>query len=718
MSRLALAFVVHNHQPVGNFDHVIENGYRQAYLPFLELLERRPNVRIALHNSGCLWEWLEKNHPEYGERVAVLVRRGQVELLGGGFYEPILPLLPLRDRRGQIERMGRFLQDRFGVAPKGIWLAERAWEQHLASDLAAEGIEYLCLDDTQFLQVGLQDDDLRGYYLTEDAGASVALYPIQMRLRYAIPFAPPERVIEVLRASADDRPGNLCLFADDGEKFGIWPGTHALCYGERWLDRFFDSLDCEDGWLRLLLPGEHRAENPPLGRIYLPAGSYREMTEWALPPSMRSLFDETQEFLRSQGREEAERLLLKGGFFRNFIARYSEANQMHKRVLFTLGRLRSATDMPGDSAAQVLDHLWRAQSNDAYWHGVFGGLYLPHLRDGIYRELLLGEAVLERHLRGPGAWVDAQVVDYDCDGDPEVILTSDRLGLYISPRRGGGLLEIDDRAGARNLVNSLTRRPEAYHAQLGAGSVSEDGAARTIHDRITSKQEDLERFLVYDRWERVALVDRFFLHPPDPNALTDGGMSERGDFAGSPYRLDSLLRLDGVEVRLSRKGCLDNDPGLRLEVHKSVRLRAGEDRFEVRYRLRSLADSVLRFSFGVEWLVNLLAGDAPDRFVLVDGVRPQSAILAGEGVHGCAESISLVDGWAQERIDLTAQGASGWVRAPVETVSLSEAGAERLYQGTIVMPYWERVLEPGAEWGTVLGLSLRHGPEVVEPGVV
>ncbi len=120
--------------------------------------------------------------------------------------------------------MARFLRERFSVTPRGIWLAERVWEAHLTPDIASQGGEYLCLDDTQFLQVGLREEDLRGYFLTEDSGSSVGIYPIQMQLRYEIPFAPPEKVIETLRASADERPGSMRLFGDDGEKFGSGPG--------------------------------------------------------------------------------------------------------------------------------------------------------------------------------------------------------------------------------------------------------------------------------------------------------------------------------------------------------------------------------------------------------------------------------------------------------------------------------------------------------------
>jgi len=721
VSHCELIIVIHNHQPVGNFDSVVEDGYQRAYLPFLDLLERREEVRIGLHNSGCLWEWLEDHHPEYGERVAALVRRGQVELLGGGFYEPILPMLPSRDRRGQLRRMTRFLRERFGVEPEGIWLAERVWETHLAADLAAEGIRYLCLDDSQFLQAGLRDVELTGYYLTEDSGQALGLYPIQMRLRYEIPFAEPAQVIETLRRSADDEPGTMRLFGDDGEKFGIWPGTHKLCYEERWLDRFFDAVLGESGWLSLSLPREHRNRNAPKGRVYLPAGSYREMTEWALPPHAQVLFEETASFLRESGRTEAEQLLLRGGFFRNFLTRYAESNQMHKRTLLALDALDRADGLPTELADEIRDHFWRAQCNCAYWHGVFGGLYLPHLRDAVYREILRGERKLNGALRGERSWAEARVEDYDHDGDKEAILCSDRLALFLSPKRGGGLLEWDHVPSERNLVNTLTRRQEAYHRKLQAGPAQEQpGTAETIHARITAKEEHLGQYLQYDRWDRLALIDRFFSDAPAPEALreaSDGPL----DFTGRPYDLScdetgGTAGSGGVaRVRLSREGSIDGNPDRRVRLEKTIVLEAGDDAFCVQYLLRSTCSEFLHFFFGVEWVVNLLAGRAHDRYVLVRGDRAEPPELAGMAVHPGVPSLTLVDEWSGISVELTAENPTGWLRAPQETVSLSEAGAERVFQGTVVLPYWEITLAPGESRGFRLGAGVRTAAKEVEP---
>src|SRR3989338_7495994 len=100
--KIVLLLGLHNHQPVGNFDQVFEQAYRDAYEPFLKLIADFPQIKFSLHYSGCLWDWLEEHHPEIFPFISGLVTRGQVSLLSGGIYEPLLPLLPRRDAREQI----------------------------------------------------------------------------------------------------------------------------------------------------------------------------------------------------------------------------------------------------------------------------------------------------------------------------------------------------------------------------------------------------------------------------------------------------------------------------------------------------------------------------------------------------------------------------------------------------------------------------------------
>src|SRR5262249_28035168 len=160
-----------------NFDHVFRNAYDDCYRPLVDAILDAPHVKVALHHTGALFEWIERERPEYFAKLRTLVGRGQVELLGGGFYEPMLAGLAPRDALGQIEMMSSYIAERFGVRPEGMWLAERVWEPFLAKLLVDAGIRYTLVDDGHFRAAGM-DGLLRGYYVTEKAGAPLAIFPI------------------------------------------------------------------------------------------------------------------------------------------------------------------------------------------------------------------------------------------------------------------------------------------------------------------------------------------------------------------------------------------------------------------------------------------------------------------------------------------------------------------------------------------------------------
>jgi hypothetical protein len=249
VNAVTLILCIHNHQPVGNLPEVFAHAYRQAYRPFLDVLERFPTIRFVLHNTGPLLEWYEENAPDYISRVRDLAVDGRAEILTGGFYEPILAAVPERDAIGQIRRMSDYAERTFGTRPRGMWLAERVWEPHMARTAARAGVEYVPVDDYAFRLSGLADEELVGYFVTEDQGAPLRLFPISKALRYTIPFQSPQTTVAHLRSVAERGPGLCVVFGDDGEKFGVWPGTHRHVYESGWLEEFLTALCDNSDWV-------------------------------------------------------------------------------------------------------------------------------------------------------------------------------------------------------------------------------------------------------------------------------------------------------------------------------------------------------------------------------------------------------------------------------------------------------------------------------------
>jgi alpha-amylase len=716
MSGVRLILALHNHQPVGNFDGVFEAAYRDSYLPFLEVMEDYPAIPFALHTSGPLLEWLVEHRPEYVERVRDLVDAGRVEILGGGFYEPIMTMIPHRDRVGQIAGYSAYLNQVFGATVRGMWIPERVWEQHLVSSIAAAGIEYTILDDYHFLRSGLRDRQLFGYYLTEDEGRLLKVFPGSEPLRFMIPFHEPHSSYEYLRRLADERPGATVVFADDGEKFGAWPETFEHVYTRGWLRRFCDMIVANREWLEPITFSRAVDETLPLGKVYLSDCSYREMTEWVLPADHQAEYQRTvKETAHEPAAQRLRPFVRAGGFWRNFKARYAESDEMYSRMLGLSRRLaetedesESETDNGGQVDPDYLEaarqELYRAQCNCPYWHGAFGGLYLPHLRNAVYRGLIAAHNALDEAEGKTGPRVALEVGDFNLDARQEVRLENDRLVALVRPASGGHLYELDDRRTLTNVLATLDRRPEAYHAAIAASAESGGGhydGPAVIQDRIILKQEGLERLLVYDGHPRKALVDHFYPADVTLDDLARCAEVERGDFVTGAYLSRVQRSATRVALLMDRAGVAD---GHAIHVRKSIELTAGASRLEVHYVLEDLPpDAPLHFA--VEMNFAAMAGHADDRYLLgPSGER--LGMLDSRLDLAPANSLALCDEWLDLAVRLHWSTPAGVWCFPIETVSQSEGGFEGVYQSTAVIPHWVIVAGPSRRWEVRIGCTL------------
>jgi hypothetical protein len=674
---------IHNHQPVDNFDPVFSQAFEDSYLPFIDRIEKRGGIKFVAHYSGPLLEWLDKNRPEFLDRLKGLVEAGRLEIMGGGFYEPIFTMLPDEDAAGQLAMMSDFLSRRFGRKPEGAWLPERVWEAALAPLFARAGIKYTVLDDLHFRAAGVAPADLDGAYLTEDRGEILRVFPIHEELRYSIPFKDPAWTIDYLQRYADDSGRRTVVYADDGEKFGLWPNSKRHVFDDGWLDRFLDALEAASGRVRTRTFSEVLAEPAPVRRVYLPSTSYREMGEWALPPAAQAEYESLSEELKRLNRFEAAKPLLQGGTWRSFKAKYPEANLMYGRMLHVSRKARKA------GRPDALQELYRAQCNCGYWHGVFGGLHIPHLRGSVYRHLIAAERIIEKN--GPAS--GAEKLDLDIDGQEDVRLFNPKLNVFITPATGGHIAELDVRDAGVNLTASLARRKEHYHTKLRQATTA-NPEAKSIHDLVVSKVENIDRHLVYDSHPRATLVDHFFA----PDASIDDaskGWKEIGDFTTGAYEAETPL---GMTCALRRRGRVGSTP---VKVRKDVAL-AGHE-VVATYTLE--AESPLEAIFGVEFNIASLSPTAPDGVVTGPGTHMTGSL--GDRIEGRGVRMSISDRWHGLEVELVVpRGADFW-SFPIHSVSQSESGFDLSYQSTVILPHWKLKLEPGKTWSVTLTLGAR-----------
>ena len=703
--RLYLCLVLHNHQPIGNFDDVFESAYQDSYRPFLDVFESFPDLRISLHLSGCLLEWLEKHHPDYIDRVAALAQQGRIEILGGAQYEPILTMLPQRDRLGQIRSFSRLLEKRFSVPVHGMWIPERVWEPCLASDLSDANMHYTVLDDFHFRCAGLTTEQLHGYYLTEDQGRLLRVFPGSERLRYLIPFKSPAETIEYCRQVAAEHPHSVLVFGDDGEKFGTWPDTKKHVYEKGWLRDFFAALTENQDWLRTATLVETLENTPPRGKIYLPNVSYREMTEWALPVQRQLTYQSLVHEMETDPRWPELRTFMSGGLWRNFKAKYYEGDELYWRMMY-VSELVHQAEQRGAPQAVIDDArtaLYRGQCNCAYWHGAFGGLYLPHLRNAIYQQLILAEQVIERQARGECNWIDSQHADYNFDGRPEIRLANERLTAWITPEQGGWLVGLDWRDGGLNLLATMQRRPEAYHQKVLGGSDLQASATASIHDHVRLKRSDLADFLVYDLRPRKSLIDHFWDDADGIQEVFDGSALDRGDFADGPYRAKLRGKDQLLQVMMVRDG---NAWGLPLRITKGVTMEAGGDELRVDYLIEGIPEGE-RYRFGIEFNFAGLPGGQDDRFF----AGPEGSTLGtlDQWLDVTQQrELQLIDQWQSLRVTLSADQDTGFWAFPIQTVSQSESGIELVHQSVMVQPHWQIEGDTDGRWAVRLRLAVER----------
>ncbi|MDC7234488.1 MAG: 4-alpha-glucanotransferase, partial [Spirochaetales bacterium] len=215
MKKVKLVFGTYSTQALDLSEHHYEDAYQKAYKPFLTAVYNFPELALTLHYSGPLLSWLERRHPEFITVLREMVDRKQAEILGGGFYEPILPLIPSSDRVGQIEMMTTFIRKSLGKRSRGFWLSRQIWDNQMAHTLNSCGMEYTFMDETRFREAGIRESRLFRPVLTEEQGKSVRVFPVCNRIQDMLFIKSPAEVIgefrELTRQSGSDPVVSLML---------------------------------------------------------------------------------------------------------------------------------------------------------------------------------------------------------------------------------------------------------------------------------------------------------------------------------------------------------------------------------------------------------------------------------------------------------------------------------------------------------------------------
>jgi hypothetical protein len=467
-SRLSIILGSHNHIPYGAGDEEGERIYAARLKPFIQTLNQFPKIPAALHYSGTLLVWLEANHPELLSILEGLIARKQVEILGGGFYEPMMPLLPYNDKVGQIELLTAYLRKKFGKRPQGCWIPPAAWEQPLVGVLSACGMSYTFLEESQFSATGLSGAGLRSPCVSESQGKIAVVFPLSERLRDAFAVQDAAQVLDRLVRTTESEGAVITVFPE--QLFAAESGESAeASYG-----RFFASLSSVSGAVEFTTPGKCHKSLGRLAKAYFP-----------------------------------------GDRGRNFLIEYPEANDLYAKMMFThtlINQLR------GDKSRKqnAREELWKAQGYTLFAPGAgapveskaaassgCADIRRAFLRKAVYKALLGAEKIC----RGQGKFTPSLLAfDFDFDGNPEYLFQDRNINCYVTSA-GASVFELDYLPKAWNCLDTFSGdrfRRTAFADQLSPPDYSFKDAGESRLEGVRFCGRETFKLLDMDRFHRRA----------------------------------------------------------------------------------------------------------------------------------------------------------------------------------------------------------------------
>jgi alpha-amylase len=433
------------------------------------------------------------------------------------------------------------------------------------------------------------------------------------------------------------------------------------------------------------------------------------MMHWSLFPGTFQAYEDFEHYLKGQEVYEDVHVFVRGGFWRNFLSKYSEVNNMHKKMLRVSAKYWSVPDARRAKLIDASDGLWAGQCNCPYWHGVFGGLYLSHLRDAIYSNLIKAEMQVDKALEVTFPRYD--ITDMNVDGYDEIAVETNEYNAYIHPGKGGHIYELDHKPTMKNVMDTMTRRREGYHHKLDQavmpGQEEHGDKTASIHDLVLAKEPDLASKLHYDFYERKSFIEHFMAMKTKPESFAAAEFVEEGDFYNSAYEISNINKsADSIRISLERSGKITRGKQkYPIKITKDYNFSNNTGEISVNYNIKNLGKKPVKIWFGVELNFGLQAGHADDRYYYSDQAKLKDKYLDSIGKLPNIDSLGLRDEWRNLDILIKTDKKVDFWRCPVETISLSEAGFERVYQNSSILPNIQLNLEKNFELHVSLNMQ-------------
>jgi alpha-amylase len=668
MKRLKLVFGMYNTKSVGTSREQFERTYQNSYKPFLTILYKFPKVRAALHFSGNVMEWLEEEHPEFIMLLNELVKRKQVELIGGGYYSPILPIIPSRDRVGQIELLTTYLRKRFGKRPRGCWIPEGIWEPAVTSTIKSNGMEYFFLDDLYFYQAGMREQEVYRPYITDDQGKTTVVLPINFRFSENMFAGSPEEFAGRIYRHAENPEHSLLSVMLSGELFDVNKERREEFFGEGgWLERFFGELSRNMRSVQTVLPGRFVRTAESLEKAYLPSAF--------LPPEKSDEKKEKERWLEPRG----YRLLYNlrntqmPYYFRQNLTRYPEIANIYSKMMYVqllVGQVRR--DKSRKKTAK--EESWIGQCGSVFWPAFGGGIYDNESRKAVYAGLLNAE----KTTREKGIFsTSLNITDFNLDGEAEYLYQGQFINAYVQ-RRGGCIFELDYVVNSWNYLDTMGRYEEEYHDRSPESTGFDTAPRNAFEDHFWSSEETLERAIASRAEERV-------------------------DFRNASYRLLKAEK-ERKELEFAVNASVDDRDAEQLELRKSYDFQ--KNSISVGYHLRNTGKNAVHGKFAVE--INLSFPESARNRVLflIDQNGNKVEVVDGKIDLDGVNELTIQDRMNRTMLTVSADERGRFWSYPVYTRTKVYDQMCSIYQGSCFIFSWNCSLGAGEEWANKLGLRI------------
>lgn len=224
------ANLLHIYQPPNQTKEILLKVVNESYSKILDVLEKRPRVKINLNICASLTELLVKyDFLEIINRIKKLAKKGQIEFVGSVKYHPILPLIPKDEIVRQIELNETLNKKYFGKTwqPKGFFLPELAYEKRVARLIEQLGYQWIVIDEIAYPEPSQLS--FNNLYQIKDLNLKVFFRHRQIsNLFFTAQAKNIQEFMDFIKSDERLNEGHLitCL---DGENIGHhWPGSLAL----------------------------------------------------------------------------------------------------------------------------------------------------------------------------------------------------------------------------------------------------------------------------------------------------------------------------------------------------------------------------------------------------------------------------------------------------------------------------------------------------------